>query len=185
MNQAVGYRFWRPDNRWLVSPFCPTVWPQATRLKAACRDEPAGSPQGRRPKAHQQDPGAVPPVPGCACGIYAYHDVATMQQALHEPLIGGAVLCWGRITIHPEGIRAQFARPLALTLPEPWRTPDWTRSELRAIAAGYGIPVLESQYLESYASEFGDSFRPTDTPTPATRSFGSVMRRLLKRLIDV
>lgn len=185
MKQAVGYRFWRPEDGWLVSPFCPTVWPQQTQLEALCRDELANALQERRSKAHQREPTTTPPVASCTCGIYAYHDAASMLGPLHPPLIGGAVLCWGRITIHPEGIRAQFARPIALCLPEPWQNAEQAEPHLTRLAAGYGIPLLESSYLVSYAGEFGESYRPANAPAMGDTRFGRAVRKFLKRLIDV
>ena len=178
MNQAVGYRLWQPDDGWLVSPYCPTLWPRATPLEALCRDESANL-QDRRPKPHQQELAAAPPVARCGCGIYAYHDVASMLNAIHKPLIGGAVLCWGRVTIHPEGIRAQFARPIALYLPETWCADDRTHPDLTRIADCYAIPLLESRYLMSYAGEFGESYQPA----AADSRFGHAMRKFLRRLI--
>jgi hypothetical protein len=184
VKQAVGYRVWRPDGGKLVSPFFPTAWPQSTRLEAVCLDEPASFLPGHRPIAHQREPTAPPPVANCGCGIYAYHDVARMLGAIHPPLIGGAVLCWGRITIHPEGIRAQFARPIALCFPEPWLRADRTQSPLTGVAAGYRIPLLESSYLVSYAGEFGESYLPPKMPA-GSAWFGTATRRFFSWLTGV
>jgi hypothetical protein len=187
VKQAVGYRLWRPDDKWLVSPFRPTVWPYSTWLQAVCLESPTDFPQGPLPKAHRQEPWAAPPVARCGCGIYAYHDAANMLGALDEHAIGGAVLCWGRITIHPEGIRAQYARPIALCRPEAWRNARLSQPILQRIADGYGIPLLESRHLVSYAGEFGDSYRPGagDAPATAGDRLSQAMRKLLRRLIDV
>jgi hypothetical protein len=185
MNLAVGYRIWRPDDAWLVSPFYPTTWPQSTRLEAICRDEPENFVQRGLPRGHKREL-AAPPVARCSCGIYAYHEAGNMLAALDAQTIGGAVLCWGRITIHPEGIRAQFARPIALCRPEPWWNAEQSQPVLLRIATSYRIPLLESSCLTSYAGEFGDSYRPgpAELAARAEARPGRVLRRLLRRLID-
>jgi hypothetical protein len=109
------------------------------------------------------------PEPACSCGIYAYHDIAPMTRALREEpyMFGGAVLCWGRIVIHPEGMRAQHARPLALCRPENPGVQQRTAQLLREVTREYAIPLLELRDLVAYASEFGTSYKPE--PIPPTR----------------
>src|SRR5437870_5277691 len=124
MIPAVGYRFWRvdPDDAWtrgrLQSPVAETLWPPLDRLNAECQTRPGL--RLARAGLHRHDEERTSPEPACSCGIYAYHDIAPMTRALREEpyMFGGAVLCWGRIVIHPEGLRAQHARPLALCRPE-------------------------------------------------------------------
>src|SRR5207247_11451926 len=123
---------------WIASPYCPAYWPRSERLEAVCRREPGEVMKRRVLQPHQQEPDCAPPVAGCGCGIYAYHDVETMLGSIHEHSVGGAVLCWGRVTIHPDGIRVLFARPIALCLPVP-RCPDsGADPEARHVAAPSG-----------------------------------------------
>jgi hypothetical protein len=75
-------------------------------------------------------------------------------------MFGGAVLCWGRIVIHPEGLRAQHARPLALCRPESPTVQQRTAFLLREVTREYAIPLLELRDLVAYASEFGASYKP-------------------------
>jgi hypothetical protein len=56
----------------------------------------------------------------CGCGLYAYHPAPELSASLARSksgLIGGIVEAWGRIELHEQGFRGQFARPLALVLP--------------------------------------------------------------------
>jgi hypothetical protein len=194
MIPAVGYRVWRfePVSLWtggqLESAFCQTSWPRREKLEAACKSEPMLP--GFRPKPHRADPEMVSPVTGCSCGIYAYHDMASMLREVDKQrlLIGGAVLCWGRIMIHKEGIRAQFVRPLALSVPEAGPANGWTRVHLEELAIGYAIPLLEPEHLIAYASEFGGCYKPEGgfigVHKPANSSpFLQALRRFLRQLI--
>ena len=195
---VVGYRFWRvdPADIWtggqLESPFSETLWPPRDRLEAVCKS--GLMLRTSRPKAHKLDAPKGSPVEGCSCGIYAYHEIKSMLREVNEQrlLLGGAVLCWGRIVIHPEGIRAQFARPLALCLPDQRHMHSWGRGHLEEVAHSYGVPLLEPEYLVAYASEFGACYKPDLTrPSPTApvrgaldgRHFGQLLRDLFRKLL--
>jgi hypothetical protein len=75
-------------------------------------------------------------------------------------VFGGAVLCWGRVVIHPEGIRAQYARPLALCRPRDREVSLVVQRNLREVADAYAVPLIEADHLVAYAHEFGTSYRP-------------------------
>ena len=98
-----------------------------------------------------------------------------MTRALREEpyMFGGAVLCWGRIVIHPEGMRAQRARPLALCRPESPGVQLRTAALLAEVTREYAIPLLELRDLVAYASEFGASYKPEPGP-PSRRRFDRV-----------
>ena len=170
MNPAVGYRFWRvdPDDAWtrgrLQSPVAETLWPPLETLEAKCQTRP--DLRLARVGLHRHDLARVSPEPACSCGIYAYHEIAPMTRALREEpyMFGGAVLCWGRIVIHPEGIRAQHARPLALCRPESPGVQQRTAVLLQEVTKEYAIPLLELRDLVAYASEFGASYKPEPAP---------------------
>lgn len=78
-------------------------------------------------------------------------------------MFGGAVLCWGRVVIHPEGMRAQHARPLALCRPESPSVQQRTAALLEEVTKEYAIPLLEMKDLIAYASEFGATYKPEIT----------------------
>jgi hypothetical protein len=111
-----------------------------------------------------------------------------MTRALREEpyMFGGAVLCWGRIVIHPEGMRAQHARPLALCRPESPGVQQRTSALLQEVTREYAIPLLELRDLVAYASEFGASYKPEPAP-PSERGLHRVRsalswRQMLRRL---
>lgn len=105
-------------------------------------------------------------------------------------MFGGAVLCWGRIVIHPEGLRAQHARPLALCRPESPGVLQRTAPLLAQVTREYAIPLLELKDLVAYASEFGSTYKPDPTEPQPGRidrvrnvfSIRQVMRRLGKAI---
>jgi len=164
MTPAIAFRVWGVEEMLsgprLVSPFRYTVWHPGGPLEAACRDESNDREHGRMPKAPRGQPDLAPPIADCGCGIYGYHDVERMKCALAAGLVGGAALCWGRIAIHQEGVRAQFARPLALCLPDGILSSRWNSAPLMRIAACYGVPLLEASNISLYAREFGENYQP-------------------------
>lgn len=185
MNPAIGFRVWGIDEMLtrprLVSPFRYSPWRPRTALQAECKVEPS---DGKLAKAHRQEPNAPPPVEACSCGIYAYHDAERMVNGMTAGTVGGAVVCWGRLTIHPEGLRAQFARPLALCMPEIYN--QSTLTALIRLGASYGIPLLEVSHIALYASEFGECYRPVPDPSSAFGSrVGKSMRDLFGRWFNV
>jgi hypothetical protein len=196
MNPAVGYRFWRidPDDAWtrgrLQSPVAETLWPPLTTLDAECQSRPGL--RLARSGMHRPDQEWVSPEPTCSCGIYAYHEVDPVLRALREEpfMFGGAVLCWGRIVIHPEGMRVQHARPLALCRPESPVVQQRTAGLLSEVAEAYAIPLLEMDDLVPYASEFGATYKPQPGELPVSRvtrvkgllSWRRIVRRLGKAI---
>jgi hypothetical protein len=182
MSPAIGFRVWRIDEMLtgprLSSPHRYAAWLPGLPLKAECQDE-----SGARalPNPHRKQPGVAPPLEGCTCGIYAYHEADDMVKALTSGLIGGAVLAWGRLTIHQEGFRTEFARPFALCYPPMFR-PDSAASSLARLAHAYRLPVLDASHIAVFAAEFGESYRPAAEPsvdwtarlrTSVRRVFGS------------
>ena len=61
----------------------------------------------------------------CQCGLYAYHPGRrSATEVFPDPNLdlyslraSGLVEAWGRVEVHLDGFRAQYARPLALILP--------------------------------------------------------------------
>jgi len=160
MSPAIGFRVWRIDEMLtgprLASPHRYAVWLPGVALKAECKNE-SGALALANP--HRKQPGPTPPIEGCTCGIYAYHEADEMVDAINSGLVGGAVLAWGRLTIHQEGFRGEFARPLALCY-APMFLAGSTASSLARLAHVYSLPVLDSSHLALFATEFGESYRP-------------------------
>lgn len=109
----------------------PTEWePHGQWTRAVC-----GRP---RLGAHAH----APPGRECACGLYAYHpDRATARSAFVAAKMGkvvGVAEAWGRVEVHVDGFRAQFARPHTFV-----RVPGRdARAEIEEIAAHHRAHVL-------------------------------------------
>jgi hypothetical protein len=67
--------------------------------------------------------GLAAPTEGCTCGLYANHPWARDPNSdflrvdgmgLEPDEVFGVVEAWGRIEVHEDGFRAEFARPIAL-----------------------------------------------------------------------
>lgn len=74
---------------------------------------------------HRHTPGSK----GCTCGLYGYYEIPSQYRTAilsHEPVdssrpyvgdkdwVFGAFVCWGEVTKARRGVRAQYARPVAL-----------------------------------------------------------------------
>jgi hypothetical protein len=91
-----------------------------------------------------------PPQARCRCGLHAWHSLQTCVDYERAPWasVSGAVLGWGRVLMYREGWRAEMAEVLALV-----RDPTLP---VDALAAAYGVAVVERRFLEAYALEFGE-----------------------------
>ncbi len=87
----------------------------------------------------------------CSCGIYA---TRTMEQLLRnwwhrEGMILGKVALWGKVIIHHEGYRAEWAQPLEIWVPRDkvgW-VPDLMIYNI-PISIGYPFRTREELYAE-------------------------------------
>jgi hypothetical protein len=112
---------------------------------------------GRPTRARCLGAGAhAPPAGDCGCGLYALHPYAIESSAsfFHFPgyhrgalWIAGLVEAWGRVEIHSEGFRAEYARPLALLVMGLPRHGEY-HDVAAAAAAAYRVDLLD---LESPA----------------------------------
>jgi hypothetical protein len=187
---AIGYRLWYADvhdgfTRFrLQSLLAETLWPFRERLEASCERRLAARAHWRLRQLGL--PRHQAPAADCSCGAHAYHDLDAMMLQVQRLghfrplgdrriLVGGAVLSWGRIVIHPEGFRAQFARPLALCLVDP-TAPAAATQQVERVAQAYAVPAVQVKYLSAHASEFGASYKPE----PPERS----LRRRTRAALD-
>ncbi|TMD12318.1 MAG: hypothetical protein E6J00_12100 [Chloroflexi bacterium] len=188
MIPAIGYRLWYADlydgltRLRLQSLLAETLWPFRDRLEASCERRLAARAHWRLRQLGV--PRHAAPALDCSCGAHAYHELEAMilqvQRLGHfrplgdrRILVGGAVLSWGRLVIHPEGFRAQYARPLALCLVDPV-APAGAAEQVDQVAAAYAVPAVDVRYLVAHAREFGTSYKPEPSPSP--------LRQQLKRL---
>ena len=158
----IGYRCWRisvskgSDPFHLMSLFTRSRWPLIQPVMASCLPIPGNA--TRTP--HGAD--YLVPAFDCSCGIYAYHHPEQMLQMLDlkNNICGGSIVCWGRVIVHDTGVRAQYARLLALCLPA---SDCCSSSELlQRVAAAYRVPVLRPSRMVAFATEFGESAASTD-----------------------
>ncbi|HEX2104588.1 MAG TPA: hypothetical protein VHF51_13115, partial [Solirubrobacteraceae bacterium] len=102
----------------------------------------------RRPSPH---PGPAPDS-DCVCGIYALF--APHDRRGRDPLalVRGAVVLWGRIEVHAgAGMRAEFARIVALALPSPPSRPG----PVIRVAQLLGVEAVPGEQLTQAAAAHG------------------------------
>lgn len=109
------------------------------------------------------------PAAGCECGLYALHrhrDRQWMPSGVNA--IHGAVAAWGDLEVHDTGFRAEFARVVALALPELAQSELRTRGTLAA--ALHGVPLVTPANLRAAAVEHGLELPATVVPARAPQS---------------
>lgn len=126
---VVGFRYWDVADGRLLPVARAEPWAPGT-VEARCF---------RHGPAHEA------PVPTCGCGLYALHEVPDQV----EGTVRGAVTMWGRLAVHGTGVRAQFAKPVALV------RGDLSASALEQLARTYAIPVVAEDALREAAAEWG------------------------------
>lgn len=104
------------------------------------------------------------PASGCECGLYAYHSHPEEQVELslcEWPELVAAVLLWGMVEVHADGVRAEFARVAVLERPASRRA---DHAGVRALARAYGATTCAFGELAAVGREFGtpvpDALRP-------------------------
>ena len=137
-----GVRRWKVRRNRLVAPFRDTEWRPGRPLRAEC------------------DLHADPPYPGCGCGLYAFHPHVVDIDA-HAGEVFGVIEAWGRIEVHAEGFRAEYARPAALF----WRAaePESERRRIERLAKRYGcaaIPLGRGESLAQACASRGWGIKP-------------------------
>lgn len=97
------------------------------------------------------------PDPACHCGLYALHAPEFMSRWHQgEPLmVHGAVLGWGRLEVHHEGWRAQYAQPVMLAF-DGDRQPYNHCERVKALGEELCLPVVEWPAFEARARALAD-----------------------------
>ena len=119
---------------------------------------------------HADHEGKVP-VHGCACGFYAWYGPPPRgASAVTADLVAGAVVLWGRLELHPNGMRAENAMVVALALPF---SRGAKRRSVIAAAEALDVPAVPARKLKAAVLEHGDviphRMRPRST-TPNKRA---------------
>jgi hypothetical protein len=113
--KVIGYRQWTVDDEGFLTSIGVTgAWGRGTNV-ARCQPQSMWLSALEKPRKSCDDS----PGPACSCGIYAYHQMHS--DWLTEPpwsgtahLMVGAIVAWGRMEVHKDGFRAQYAEPVAL-----------------------------------------------------------------------
>lgn len=150
----IGYRAWKvnPETFDLMGPVSRIVWPHDKKLVGQCEDILSHN-EFRRVLELHTTPGDV-----CKCGIYGFHDLASAIESYcsHTFAIIGVAAFWGRISVHPNGFKAQYGRALALAdHKERERKLGWS-SALEGVTSKYNIPAIPVDLLEPYGLTFGE-----------------------------
>ncbi len=145
--KVLGFRAWRFDGYKLRSAAAMAHWTVGEN-RARCL-------VGRHPA----------PDPLCGCGLYAWHEP---RQARGTTYVHGAVLGWGRMEVHRDGWRAEFAEPVMIAYC-PSQSYELIR-KLQAVVPELGLLLVNINELEDRAAEFGrpvpEELRPEGAPTP-------------------
>ncbi|MCB0868157.1 MAG: hypothetical protein KDB48_05645 [Solirubrobacterales bacterium] len=99
------------------------------------------------------------PDPDCDCGLHAYHPWSSKREHLslyfRDSQVTGLVAAWGKVEVHGEGFRAQYAKPMAFVLPPAttllWRFErlnqdadfDWYSRCLKRLAEDCGAEIID------------------------------------------
>jgi hypothetical protein len=145
---VVGFRSWRIANGRLQSPYIPCRW-EGRVMHARCYDANRVLTRGEG----WLDEPHVSPHPDCQCGIYAYHSPGLRSYYGEQWWCEGVIAAWGRIEVHADGIRAEYARVEALgvpDLPNPRLAPAIER-----IAAAMDVPLVTTAALPAVAARLG------------------------------
>ncbi len=147
---VLGFRQWRLRDGRLLSLQCDEPWLRPT-LVARCL-------RGTHPDADA-------PAHDCACGLHAwYQQPPRLASAGTSDLVAGAIVLWGRMELHGGGMRAQFARLVALELP---LTRGAKRRRVIEIAERLGVAAVPHRRLKEVAREHGapipDALKPPRT----------------------
>jgi hypothetical protein len=190
--KALGFRSWKLEGYNLFSANEQFGgWKVGEPTEAVCRSEPLtmvvamqrmanainSQMLGSRPHFHTAvkqaapppDPKHAAPHPGCECGLYALHAPEFMSRwHQNEPLmVHGAVLGWGRMEVHHEGWRAQYAQPVMLAF-DGDRQPYNHCERVKAMGGELGLPVVEWPDFEAEARKLAapvpDDLRPKAPP---------------------
>ncbi|MDP9400882.1 MAG: hypothetical protein M3P39_08065 [Actinomycetota bacterium] len=154
---VVGFREWVLLDDELLSPLARTPWGAETmqaECLARCR-RAAGLWRSASPH-----PGPAPD-PRCVCGLYAFAHPYAQRDHGRLTVVRGAVALWGRVEVHERGMRAEFARVLALALPG-GRRPE---AAVRRVAERLEVPAVAAKHLPAAALAHGQALPSSLIPT--------------------
>lgn len=165
--KVIGFRFWQAKSGWLESQgFGGHFWGRGTN-EAKCEAGGARSqilgggglwssgwtfydePKVKKPHHAPEN--------GCTCGLHAYHEVTVSDGP--GPFAGealqvvGAIQAWGRMEVHSNGFRAQYAEVVVLGYNENW--PLKAIELVKELARSYEVDCVPIGRLQAFALELG------------------------------
>ncbi len=146
--ELMGFRAWRVPAR-------------STELYATSRKRPwhPGTTRAICAKGRKHNP----PDPDCSCGIHAFHELSDACLMGPRTLVG-AVAAWGDIEVYEQGIRAEYARIVALARPPRTRV---SQQAATALADRYGVPLISMKELATLRTARNRVPLPRHLPTVA------------------
>jgi hypothetical protein len=154
---VIGYREWVLVGEELLSPLARTPWTAGT-MQAECLPSCRGARGLWREASEHLGPA---PDPECVCGLYALFAPPKRGGRERLALVRGAVALWGRIELHQRGMRAEFARIVALALPPSRRS----QGAVRESAERLEVEAVPAKDLEAAALAYGRPLEPSLIPT--------------------
>jgi hypothetical protein len=139
---VVGFRNWRVIDGVLTSPHSGVPWHEPI-LCARCL---------RVPEVHEA------PHAGCDCGVSAYLEPQLRFSAVDFRGVSGIVTMWGRLEVHPDRVRAEFARVEALAMYDRWSARQ--RRAVAAVAAELGADLVDVREQSEAAAAYGAALTP-------------------------
>jgi hypothetical protein len=163
---VLGYRVWRVRDG-LLHPWCQHgPWPAGEAQPARCLST------GTTHAA---------PASGCHCGFHALHSLdaklgsfsareyATSADGRHMGVFGrvqgwvgwvaGAVVAWGRLEVHANSFRAEYAKPVAII-----RGPNQRMCD--EVARRYSCALVPIENVEAVARRYGRGVPEVLRPLP-------------------
>lgn len=172
--KVIGYRVFTLSGGELHSINGGNIWmPGANKARCDARmrqqmaspffsfsllSEPAREP-APKPKTHTEVPGAE-----CHCGLYAYHEVPEeWREGALKGNVGGVIQAWGRMEVHSNGFRAEYAE-VALLVFDPYCGPKQLK-KIKKAARLYSAETVNVDDLDvAKVASLGESIPPSLVP---------------------
>lgn len=176
--KVIGFRGWTLDGYKLLSANRRQHgmhW-EIGENKAVCKIDQRIQFLGGRDPRRGRPPAHEAPHPDCECGLYAYFEPRRENNPHNfrkDELIWGAVAAWGRIEVHADGFRAEYAQPVVLAYHPRQPYEDVIAAE--AIASEWNLPFVRLDELPAEAEKHGglvpEDMRPSKPPGFRTGGF--------------
>lgn len=94
------------------------------------------------------------PHAACDCGFYGWHSLERLaQHAPSDGVIHGAFAAWGKVEVHADGFRAEYAQPVVFGYSDLYTLRAHRAAE--EFAHTHGIRLVSLEELPEFASVFG------------------------------